>query len=102
VLALAYLQLAQRFGGWQLTDAPLLLWAIGGLTAGGYAVLLSILRALRPKTRPLRSLVALELCAALFLVFAFGRWPWPLSLIAVIGLIAVRALGTVAVVDSVG
>jgi hypothetical protein len=102
LLALAYLQLAMRFAEWSPTDAPPLLWTIGGLTAVGYAVLFSVVRVLRAKTRLFRFYIALELCAVPFLVFALGRWHWTLSLIAVIGLIALRAVGTRAVAEIAG
>ena len=102
VLALAYLQLAMRFADWQPTDAPPLLWLVGGLTAVGYAALFSVVRKLPSSGQRFRLHITLELCAVPFLVFAFGHWNWALSLIAVIGLIALRALGTLAVIGLSG
>jgi hypothetical protein len=85
-LALVYLQLALRFTGWRPTDAPAQLWAVGALTVCGTLVLLARVHTAR--------YAALELGAVLLALVMLVRWHWALASLAVLGLILVRALGT--------
>ncbi len=99
LLTLVYLQLALRFSGWPVTEAPVLLWLAGGLTACGYLVLLARVRPIRMAIQGGRfsAYAALEVLALPLVLVLIGSRHWAIVWIATLGVVLVRAVGTLVI-----